>query len=426
MVKMPHWPVPREKSLIKLGLERIEKFLEYLGNPQEKMPPVIHVAGTNGKGSTVAFIRSILQAAGLKVHVYTSPHLVQFNERIVIADQQIEDNYLHQLLEECRIVADKHNLEVSFFEGTTAAAFLAFSRVKADIVLLEVGLGGRLDATNIIKNPILTIITPISLDHVDMLGDTISKIAYEKACIMKPNVPCVVSLQEEEADNVIERYAEQIKSPLTRFEYDFGIFWNHNQVIYKSDDYSLALPKLSLPGEHQYINAATSIAAVKLLKGVTITDEMISYGLQHASWLGRLQKVNSGKIYNTLPKTWEIWLDGAHNPAGSNVVANWLKNQNALPIYMIIGITKGRDIKKLLQPYTGIITKLIPVSVKSEPLSHSGEIICEQALALGIDAIAKEDIEDAVLYLRNNIFEGKVRVIITGSLFLVADALSYN
>lgn len=424
MVRMPHWPVPMERQSIKLGLERIEEFLKYLDNPHQKTPPIIHVAGTNGKGSTIAFIRAILEAAGLKVHVYTSPHLLEYNERIVLAGQKISDEYLHQLLEECRIAAAKHDLQVSFFEGTTAAAFLAFSRVKADILLLETGLGGRLDATNVITSPILTIITPISFDHVDMLGDTIAKISYEKACIMKPNVPCIVSLQEQEANDVIELYAEKINAPLIRFEYDFGLDHENNQIEYQADEYKLKLPDLALEGDHQYINAATAIAAIKALKGINITDEMIRYGLEHAQWLGRLQQITHGAIYNMLPKTWEIWCDGAHNVAGTASVANWLQTKLDMPVYMVAGMTKGRDPKKLLQPFMGLVTEIIGVSVKSEPLSHSGKVISEAAKELGFVTIAKDDIEDAMLYLKNHVALNRIRVIVTGSLFLVADILN--
>jgi len=424
MVRMPHWPVPLERQSIKLGLERISEFLKYLGDPQSNTPPIIHIAGTNGKGSTIAFIRAILEAAKLKVHVYTSPHLVEYNERIVLAGQKISDDYLYQLLEECRITADKHDLQVSFFEGTTAAAFLAFSCVKADILLLETGLGGRLDATNIITEPILTIITPISFDHVDMLGDTIAKIAYEKACIMKPNAPCIVNLQEQEASDVIEQYAKKINAPLVRFEYDFGVIEKDNQLIYKSDTYQLLFPNLALKGDHQYINAAAAITAVKMLKGIKISDDIIRYGLEHAKWPGRLQQITQGTIYNMLPKTWEIWCDGAHNIAGTASLANWLQTKLDMPIFMIAGMTKGRDAKKLLKPFMGLVTELIGVSVKSEPLSHSGKVISEAAAELGFATTSKDDIEDAILYLTNHVTLNKIRVIITGSLFLVADVLT--
>ena len=423
MVRMPHWPVPMERQSTKLGLERIAELLKYLGNPQSNTPPIIHVAGTNGKGSTIAFIQAILETAGLKVHVYTSPHLLEYNERIVLAGQKISDSYLYQLLEECRIAADKHDLQVSFFEGTTSAAFLAFSRVKADILLLETGLGGRLDATNIITTPILTIITPISFDHVDMLGDTIAKIAYEKACIMKPNVPCVISLQEQEANDVIEQYANRINAPLVRFEYDFGVIHENNQIVFKYDAYQLPSPNLALEGDHQYINAATAISAVKMLKGIKISDDVIRYGLEHAKWPGRLQRITHGTIYNMLPKTWEIWCDGAHNIAGTASVANWLQTKLDMPVFMITGMTKGRDAKKLLRPFMGLVTELIGVSVKSEPLSHSGKLISEAAAGLGFTTTSKDDIEDAILYLTNHVTLNKIRVIITGSLFLVADAL---
>ncbi len=426
MVRMVHWPLPMERQLIKLGLERMQELLQHLGNPHDQMPPTIHIAGTNGKGSTIAFMKAILEASGLKVHVYTSPHLVRFNERIVLAGEQIADNYLYQLLEECRIIAEQHDMQVSFFEGITAAAFLAFARTKADILLLETGLGGRLDATNIISKPIITIITPISLDHVNILGNTLTKIAYEKACIMKPCTPCVVSMQEPESHVVIAKYADNVGALLVRLEYDFGILFEGDQIYYKADDYKFKFPQLSLSGDHQYINAASAIAAIKLLKGVVIPDDVINYGLLHASWPGRLQQITYGKIHNLLLKNWEIWLDGAHNHGGAIVIAHWLKTKQDTPVYMIMGITKGRDIKNILRPFAGILTQVIGVTVQSEPLSYSGNVIVKHAQELGLNAIVKNDVEDAILYLKAHITYNKVRIIITGSLFLIADALVYN
>lgn len=423
---MPHWPVPMDRASTRLGLDNIRNFLELLGNPQNKMPPVIHVAGTNGKGSTVAMLRAIFETAGLKVHAYTSPHLLEFNERIVIAGQKISDDFLTPILEECRIIANQNELPISFFDGTTAAAFIAFSRVKADIVLLETGLGGRIDATNIITKPILTIITQISFDHIEMLGDSIAKIAHEKACIMKPGTPCIVSMQLAEAHAVIEEYAEQVGAPLVRFEYDFGVDYEDGKMIYKSEDYNFVFPDLSLTGDHQYINAASVITAVKLLKGVKINDEQIRYGLSHTNWPGRLQHLTRGKLFESLPKTWEIWLDGAHNEAGTTAVANWLSTKLDTPVFIIMGITRKRDIKKLLRPLKNVVTKIIGVSVKSEPLSYLGQEIATNALELGFDATGVDDIEDAADYLCKNIQQQHIRIIITGSLFLVADALGCN
>lgn len=425
MVKMPHWPLPMERASMKLGLENIQNFLGKLGDPHKSIPPVIHVAGTNGKGSTIAFIRAILEASGLKVHVYTSPHLLEFNERIVVAGNKIDDNFLHQLLEECRIAADKHDLQISFFEGATAAAFLAFSRIKADIVLLETGLGGRLDATNIIEKPILTVITPISFDHMDVLGDTLSKIAYEKACIMKHNVPCVIALQELETDVVLEKYANKIGAPVFRFEYDFGIIFKKSIPIYMSDDFELPMLHLSLPGDHQYVNAATAIAAVKLLKGANISNESIFYGLMNAKWPGRLQHLTDGKLKGSLPIGWEIWLDGAHNIAGMQALANWLETKITAPVYAIVGITKKRDIKAILDPLRGLITEIIGVNVLSEPLSYSAKQIAEAAQEMGFLTSCKDNAEEALKYISSK--EGAPgTVVVTGSLFLVADTLNFN
>lgn len=422
MVKMPHWPTPMERASMKLGLDNIGEFLEKLGNPHHHIPPVIHVAGTNGKGSTIAFMRAILEAYGLKVHVYTSPHLLEYNERIVLAGEKISDQFLHQLLEECRLTSLKHELSVSFFEGTTAAAFLAFSRVKADIVLLEVGLGGRLDATNIITKPLLTVITPISFDHMDMLGDTIEQIAFEKANIMKSGVPCVVSMQSDEAHHVIAQYASKIDVPICRYEYDFGLSYQRGIISYHAEDYTLTMPQLALNGDHQYINAATAIAAIKSLK-LNITDNMIVEGLSTAKWPGRLQLITNGNIVKSLPNNWELWLDGAHNAAGMLCVANWLQDKLTAPVYAIVGFTKKRPIKQLLGPLQNLVSEIIAVNVKSEPLSYPAEHIAAQANEMGFASMACQDIEEALDYVSQKNHR-VATIIVTGSLFLVADALA--
>lgn len=425
MVKMPHWPVPMERASMKLGLDNIKNFLDILGNPHKHLPPVIHVAGTNGKGSTVAFVRAILEASGLKVHVYTSPHLVSFNERIVVSGEKIADAYLHSILEECRIAATKNDLQVSFFEGTTAAAFLAFSRIKADIVLLETGLGGRLDATNVIDNPVLTVITPISFDHMDMLGDSIAKIAYEKSCIMRPGVTSIISMQVQEAEEVIEKYAEKVGAQLCRFEYDFGIEQRNGGFVYRAEGCELDLPKLSLNGDHQYINAATAIAAVKILNLPQITDATILAGLQKTVWPGRLQHVSDGLVMNLVADGFELWLDGAHNIAGMRAVANWLESRIGNPVYVIVGITKKRDIKAILAPLANLVTEIIAVNVLSEPLSYPASVVANEAKELGFSVSAQEDVKDALLYLAEK-EQARATILVTGSLFLVADTSNLN
>ncbi len=428
MVWMPHWPYVSERASIKLGLDRIQKFLELLGNPQDKMPPVIHVGGTNGKGSTVAFMRSILEEAGLKVHVYTSPHLKRFNERIVISGSEIEDNYLYQLLEECRVIANENNLDVSFFEGITAAAFLGFSREPADICLIEVGLGGRLDATNVFKKPLVTVITPISYDHMSVLGEKISQIAFEKAFIMKKGVPAVISAQPDEANKVIEDYAEFNEVPLFRFEYDFGIEPEiDGSFIYQSDEYSMRLPEPSLKGLHQYVNAATAVAAIKLLKGVNITDEHIKNGISNAKWQGRIQPITKGMLFKMLPKNSEVFLDGAHNQAGAQALSTWLTLQDKnIKTYLIVGFTNNRVPADFLKYFKGNKCNIICSNVHSEPLSYKSAELRDLVEKAGYEnVIAASDIEEAIEKIKAENSE-KVRVIVCGSLFLVADFLIAN
>lgn len=426
MVWLPHWPRVGE-VVIKEGLTRISKMLDALGNPERTMPPVMHFAGTNGKGSTIAFVQSILESAGLKVHVYTSPHLLRYNERIRLCGQEIEDGYLKSLLEECRIISEKNNIDVSFFEGTTAAAFLAFSRTRADIVLLETGLGGRLDATNIISNPLLSVITPISLDHMAILGDDVKKIAYEKACIIKSNIPCVVSMQTLEVHNVIEKYAAKQNSSLFRYEYDFGCKIQRDGFIYQSDDMELELGAPSLPGYHQFINASTAIAAVGCLSGIKITPENIKRGVSTASWKGRLQRIEQGALAKTIPKDWQLWVDGAHNEGGAFALSSWLKEQdNEYVNVVVLGMTKNRDIKKFIRCFKGSLDCVIGVPVYSEPMSYSGSVVARTVQELGIKAFESKDVKESIQFLVKKYAKSKVRILITGSLFLVSDFFVAN
>lgn len=430
MVFLPHWPKFKEVQAGKINLDQIAALLSVLDNPQKKLPPIIHVTGTNGKGSTVAFMRAILEAAGLKVHIYTSPHLERFNERIVLAGSEISDSYLFSILEECRIAVEKNNIDISFFEATTAAAFLAFSRNKADVVLLEVGLGGRLDATNIIEDPALCVITPISFDHMAFLGNTLAKIAYEKACIIKQNVPCIVSMQPEDVHEVIESYAANKNAHLVRFEYDFGAsILPEGLLSYKSHDLSIIAPKPSLEGHHQYVNAATAIAAISHLKGFKISEENIKDGIANAKWKGRIQRVNHGRLKNSLPEQWEVILDGAHNEAGAQSFAGWLQDQPAVKTYLVIGMTRNRDIGRFISYFKGRVDQIVCVSVHSEPLSYRAQdMICwiDDEDVKQIVTI-QEDINDALTsILEREKGAENIRILITGSLFLVADFLVAN
>lgn len=426
MVWMPHWPLVSEKSSIKLGLDNIRALLKALGDPQEKMPPVIHVGGTNGKGSTVAFIKSILESSGLKVHVNTSPHICRFNERIKICGEEISDRYLKEILEECRLASEKNNINVSFFEGITAGAFLAFSRNKADVTLVEVGMGGRLDATNVVSKPLMTVITPVSLDHTDALGDTVAKIAYEKACIQKEGVPSIISAQTDDAHKVIEEYAKKNRVPLFRYEYDFGVEPNISGGFkYVSDDFQIDVPQPSLKGLHQYINAATAIAAVKRIKGARITEETIAHGIKNTKWSGRIENIESGKLAKKLPQGSQIYLDGAHNESGAQVLATWLSLEPKMKTYLVVGFTKNRDPNQFLRYFQVMQPDLICSAVHSEPLSYKSKQLEGMINCHFPNISSVERVEDAIdVIAKGN--KKPVRVIVTGSLYLVSDFLRAN
>ncbi|MCH9754075.1 MAG: bifunctional folylpolyglutamate synthase/dihydrofolate synthase [Alphaproteobacteria bacterium] len=429
MVWLPHWPRIGEMSSMKLGLSRMESILSALGNPEKNLPPVIHVAGTNGKGSTTAFLKSISEQMGLSVHVLTSPHLTRFNERIVLAGSEISDDYLFSILEEVRIIAESDSLEVSFFEGITAAAFLAFSRVKADLVILETGLGGRLDATNVLEKPSVTIITPISYDHMNVLGDTLPKIAREKCGIIRKNVPCVVSMQTEEVYNTVYDYANNLGAPLIMFENDYGVSKEGDLLSYKSKDFNITVNSPSLPGDHQYINAATAIAALRRMYGNKITQDIVEKGLKNTVWRGRLQKITSGVLRNKIPESWEVWVECAHNISGAQALGVWMETQLQMDTFFIFSMTRNRDVNSFLSFIENYITKLICTDVKSEPSAYKGIDIPSliQNKKLADKCVTVNSVEDGVnKIIQDNKSDAPKRIIITGSIFLVSDFLLSN
>lgn len=389
MIKTPHWPIPLGKKPINMGLERVRMLLERLGNPHQKLPPVVHIAGTNGKGSTLAFLKAILEAAGYRVHRYTSPHLIYFNERIELCGKPIADDYLYNTLETCRIAAE--GIPITFFEGTTAAALLAFSQTPADIVLLETGMGGRLDATNVIDKSLATIITPISFDHIEFLGETIAKIAGEKAPIMRPKVPCIVAPQQQQAMEIINIYAQSIGAPL-----------------YSNDIILLHIPTMA--GEHQITNAKTAVATIPHLKGFTITNEHIIEGLKNAHWPARLQKLS---LYNK-----EVWLDGGHNAEGGKVLADWAKDK--APLTLIIGMLKNKDLQAFLTPLKSYISELIAIPIPETPDCFTPEAIQKIATDMNIKATTAKNIREA---LTTN-HQPLTTTLIAGSLYLAGSVLA--
>lgn len=431
MVRMPHWPRPLGFRPQDFTLDRISNLLNSLGNPEKRLPPVIHVAGTNGKGSTIAFINHIMKAAGYKVHTYTSPHLTNFNERITLVGKQISDRELYKILEECRVAAEKVNIPITFFEGTTAAALLAFSRIKSDILLIEVGMGGRLDATNVIDNPLLTIITSISLEHTEYLGPTVEIIAGEKAGIIKPNVTCTIAPQQDSVMRVLEFYSSQNKSPLYRGGYEWTCKqYDSHSILFQSSVQSLHLPLPSLRGTHQITNAGNAIAACSILSGkhnYNIDYEHIAFGIKNTYWPARLEHVKSGQLIDMLPDGWKLFLDGAHNPSGAQVLSEWIENNFEKGIYIIFGITKDKDIEEFLKYIKPHVRLLCAVCVKSEPRSQNAKFIEEKALAVGINSMACDSLSDAISKILNEATCSETEnIVVCGSLFLAADFMLEN
>ena len=388
-----------------------KRFWGRLGDPHKKMPPVVHVAGTNGKGSTIAFMRAILEAAGLKVHAYTTPHLVEFNERIYLAGATIKDDFLFEVLEEIRVHSE--DLRLGFYEATTAAAFLAFSKVPADILLLETGLGGRLDATNIIEHPVVTVITTIGKDHVEFLGNDLRDIALQKLGIVKVGSVCVSALQYDEVAKVIEDYCAVRNVRLLAFGNDFWTEKLENSFRYFAEDFEVELPLPSLIGDHQLVNAATAITVVRQLKLADTTQIMT--GLKNTHWPSRLELIKRDYI----GENWKFYLDGAHNSAGAFAVASHLDYWQDKPIYLIFGTTKGRKVKEFLSKFIGKIAHLALAKIAFEPASYEADEMVEVAKELGFETSTHDNLREAVNHIQTNFPPG--RILALGSLFMRGD-----
>lgn len=400
------------------------QLLEKLGNPHLELPPVIHVAGTNGKGSTIAFMRAMLEAAGLKVHVYTSPHLVSFHERIRLAGDVISEASLCSVLLECEFVNEK--APVTLFEITTAAAFLAFSRIPADILLLETGLGGRLDATNVVPQPIASVITRISYDHRDFLGDTLEQIAGEKAGIFKKNVPAIIAPQFTDAvSKTLAAHASKKHTPCFTHGTEWSYTTTETGFEYRDNQSKLALPKPNLLGEHQYANAATAIATIKKQTQFKISDDAIRQGVQTAAWPARLQRLMEGPLVQLLPQGTELWLDGGHNDSAGEALAQQAKHWAAdgKPLLVIMGMLNTKNVAEFLGPIARHISALVAIPIPHEPKSMKGEAIAQTATNLGIAArTARDNAHDALGWLLTQTTE-PARILITGSLYLAGQIL---
>lgn len=415
---------------IDLDLSRVRRLLADLGNPHEKLPPVIHVAGTNGKGSTIAFMRAICETAGLSVHVYTSPHLVHFNERIRLSGKLISDEYLCTLLEEIEKV--NKSKPITFFEVTTVVALLAFSRMPADVVLLETGLGGRLDATNVIEKPALTIITPLSIDHTGFLGNTYEKIAFEKAGIMKKGVYCITAKQPQEALDILQKRANDLNVSLIKEGKDWSVEIKKETFLYQGKEKHFVFPLPSLKGEHQIHNAGVAITAIlhsPLQKKVKEKD--IVKGLQHTQWLGRLQQLKKGKLVNKLPSHWELWIDGGHNIGAAKELLNMIQKWKDKDLYLIVGMLERKDAKGFLKPFIHQTKKTytIPVSNMKKISDFKSSSFVPEKLAhivqgLGGEVSPCKDVNTAVGFILKN--KNPARILITGSLYLIGHVLKKN
>jgi dihydrofolate synthase/folylpolyglutamate synthase len=415
---------------IDLSLDRIQRLLDKLGHPERRLPPVIHVAGTNGKGSTVAFMRAMLEAAGKSVHVYTSPHLVRFNERFRIGapggGQLVSDEALAGALGECERA--NGDAPITVFEIETAAAFLLFSRHPADVTLLEVGLGGRLDATNVIDKPIACAITPISMDHPEFLGDTVEKIADEKAAILKRGVPAVIAPQSASVLAVIEDAARRRRAPLHVAGEQWSVHGEHGRLVYQDDDGLLDLPLPKLGGRHQVDNAGTAIAALRAA-GLGLSLSAFEAGIAKAEWPARMQRLTQGKLKALTPPESELWLDGGHNADGGRAVAAALgdiEERVPRPLVLIVGMLTTKDNAGFLRNFSGIARRIIAVPVPRQEKSVPAETLVDLARSVGIPAESRDTIEAALAAVARLDLAPAPRILITGSLYLAGEVLALN
>ncbi|MBT3360534.1 MAG: bifunctional folylpolyglutamate synthase/dihydrofolate synthase [Rhodospirillales bacterium] len=397
--------------------------LDDLGRPHENLPPVVHVAGTNGKGSVIAFLRAILEAAGYRVHVFTSPHLVRFNERIHVAGTEISDEALCALLEECETV--NAGRPITFFEITTAAAMLAFARTPADITLLETGLGGRLDATNTVKNPLLTAITPVSMDHQSFLGNTIEEIVGEKAGIMKPGVPCVIAAQTRKGARILPAKAKEAGAPAVSEGKDWFVLSRADGFTYNSGETVRRLPLPALAGKHQLRNAGHAIAIADQLEGFEISDDAIATGLGAARWPARLQRLTTGPLAQLMPDGWELWLDGGHNPAAGKVLADHTRGWRGTPLHLVMAMMTGKDPIGFLKPLESVVSSLHGIAIPNEPGTLPAEKAALAAQYVGIEATTADTVDAAIRDIIGN-SETPARILICGSLYLAGHILRDN
>jgi len=405
-------------KLMDLTLDRVWRLLGALDHPERNLPPVIHIAGTNGKGSTQAMIRAGLEAAGKRVHAYTSPHLARFHERIRLAGALIDETHLSAILDECYAANDGQ--PITYFEITTVAGLLAFARTPADFTLLEVGLGGRLDATNVVEKPALCVITPVSIDHQQFLGDTLAEIAGEKAGILKRGVPCVVGRQDEAGLDVIEDKAARLGAPLLVHGQHWHVWEERGRLVYQDENGLLDLPLPRLIGAHQVDNAGIALAA---LRHLGLGEDACEAALTQAQWPARLQRLRSGPLTDRAGRA-ELWLDGGHNAAAGHALAEALTRLPDRPLHLICGMLNTKDVTGYMQPLARHADSLIAVSIPGEAATLPAQTTAKAAASLGLEAHTAKDVADALDKIIAH--TPQARVLICGSLYLAGDVLREN
>lgn len=404
-------------KIIDLTLDRVWRLLAALDHPERGLPPVIHIAGTNGKGSTQAMIRAGLEGTGCRVHAYTSPHLARFHERIRLAGELISEPALSDLLDEC--LRANGTDAITYFEITTCAALLAFARAPADYTLLEVGLGGRLDATNVVDRPALTVITPVSLDHQQYLGETLAEIAGEKAGIIKRGVPCVVAAQEDAALDVIEVRAARLGAPLLVQGQHWHVTTEGGRLVYQDDTGLLDLPLPNLAGPHQVQNAGVALAALRALGHSAGAEAAVT----QAHWPARMQRLRHGPLVDALPQG-RLWLDGGHNPAAGHAIAATLAQMKLGKLWMICGMLNTKDVGGFMRPLAGVTQRLYAVSIPGEAATLSAQDTATAAQSAGIPAQQAQSVADALADIATQ--DPQAQVLICGSLYLAGHILREN
>ena len=418
---------------IDLSLERIAQLLADLGHPERRLPPVIHVAGTNGKGSCIAFMRAILESAGFAAHVYTSPHLVRFHERIRLGQvgggRFVDEVRLVEALRRCEDV--NAGRPITVFEITTAAAFVLFAETSADVLLLEVGLGGRVDATNVIDEVAAAVITSIGHDHAEHLGYTVAAVASEKAGIIKPGCPVVIAPQDYlEADATLRERAERLGAdPIMIGGQDFSVHEERGRLVYQDEKGLLDLPRPKLFGRHQIVNAGTAIAALRAAGFGDLESAAFEAGMERVEWAGRLQRITRGRLPGIAPHGAEIWLDGGHNPDGARALAASmadLEERNAAPLVLVVGMLGTKDTDAFLRHFLGLAREVIAVPVPAQVAARPPPEIAAIAQRIDLTATTAPGVEAALASLHDYVWDRPPRVLICGSLYLAGEVLAAN